>query len=228
MVDQLVMLLSTDWFVPYWSLVGLEVDSRRAATFQLGCRDIVKDLVSGAREYWHVSFSNERLRKTKAAFLALAERSQLENTAIDNAQLLDDEAPRGRSTKQNSGRVYFALTQRLLTSDSAMGGSYLDPSTRDVVRATLAKYDVDNIGFAEVCLASKSQWDCYVRELTPTQPTYLADYLVGEVLAVKAFDLFWLNVKKQLRPEQLDNLIKRYGATAKTIMGQDIDLPAPS
>ena len=109
-----------------------------------------------------------------------------------------------------------------------MGDSYLDPSTRDVVRATLAKYDIDNIDFAEVCLASKSQWDCYVRELTPTQPTYLADYLVGEVLAVKAFDLFWVNVKKQLRPEQLHDLIKWYGTTAKTIMGQDIDLPAPS
>ena len=62
--DDLVMLLSTDWFLPYWFVLGIGAEDERKVCVKEGCRKIVKQIMSGAREYWHVSFSEERISET--------------------------------------------------------------------------------------------------------------------------------------------------------------------
>jgi hypothetical protein len=220
------MLLSTDWFLPHWSAIGLEVDAQRIVTFQLGCREVVKEFLSGALEYWHVSFSNERLRQTRAAFLALSQKAHVPIAVIERIEPLKAEVKKGRADRREYGPTYLALTELLKGGDPTQT-QHLDRATKEVIRVTLSKYDVGETDFAKLCLASKSQWDSSVRELTPTQPTFLADYLVAEVLAVRTFDLFWSDLRKQLRSEQVNDLVKWYRETAKSLAGQDIDLPAP-
>jgi len=36
MVDKLIMLLSTDWFRPYWSSIGIEVNEAIKTSIQAG------------------------------------------------------------------------------------------------------------------------------------------------------------------------------------------------
>jgi hypothetical protein len=71
MVDKVVMLLSTDWFLPYWSVVGIEATEQKLCV-QEGCRQIVHEMVNGATEYYHVNFSDERLRATRQSLRDLA------------------------------------------------------------------------------------------------------------------------------------------------------------
>jgi hypothetical protein len=49
-VDNVAMLLSTDWFFPYRSLIGIEVESQKDCV-QNGCREIVQRFIGSAAEY---------------------------------------------------------------------------------------------------------------------------------------------------------------------------------
>jgi hypothetical protein len=96
MVDQVVMLLSTDWFLPYWSLIGIEADEERLCV-QKGCRQIVHEVMNGATDYYSVNFSYERLRATRRSVHAFAfERSSpLKNTSRSSRLFLSLMESRG-------------------------------------------------------------------------------------------------------------------------------------
>ena len=53
------MLFSTDWFVPYWSILGIEAKTEQR-TFQNGCREIVLQLIGAAEDYYQIDFSAAR------------------------------------------------------------------------------------------------------------------------------------------------------------------------
>jgi hypothetical protein len=42
----LIMLLSTDWFWPYGSEIGLHLDAETKAKIQNGCRAIVRNVIA--------------------------------------------------------------------------------------------------------------------------------------------------------------------------------------
>jgi hypothetical protein len=50
-VDQAAMLLSTDWFLPDWEVIGIEGDEDDKNCFQQGCRKIVLEFINGAEDY---------------------------------------------------------------------------------------------------------------------------------------------------------------------------------
>ena len=56
-LDRLVMLLSADWFVPYWQLIGIFTDNKRKSLLRDECREIVPQIMSGATQYWYTDFS---------------------------------------------------------------------------------------------------------------------------------------------------------------------------
>jgi hypothetical protein len=60
MVDKLVFLLSTDWFKPYWSGIGIDIDEAAKTSVQQGCREIVAQILSGTKSYYLASFSDDR------------------------------------------------------------------------------------------------------------------------------------------------------------------------
>src|SRR5262249_21134400 len=66
--DDVVMLLSTDWFLPHWSRVGLNVPAAERVKVQEACRITVGHIVarapSDAKEYWLTDFSPERVAKS--------------------------------------------------------------------------------------------------------------------------------------------------------------------
>jgi hypothetical protein len=67
--DRFVMLLSADWFVPYWVSIGLVLTSKEQRIVQGVARQSVRDLMRGADAYWNANFSDERRTGTRAQFL---------------------------------------------------------------------------------------------------------------------------------------------------------------
>src|SRR5580698_2995681 len=77
-LDKLVMLLSSDWFFPYWDLIGIFTNKKRKSLLSEGCREIVRQIMSTATQYWHTNFSEARVKETRAMLDALIKRCDLE------------------------------------------------------------------------------------------------------------------------------------------------------
>ena len=65
-LDRLVLLLSADWFFPYWDLIGIFTNNKRKSLLSEGCREIVRQIMSTATRYWHTNFSEARVKETRA------------------------------------------------------------------------------------------------------------------------------------------------------------------
>jgi hypothetical protein len=74
MIDQLIFLLSTDWFESYWSTIAIVLDELKVKLVKEGCREIVGQIVAGAEEYWLTSFSEERKRETRSRLDSLIQK----------------------------------------------------------------------------------------------------------------------------------------------------------
>jgi hypothetical protein len=64
-IDRVAMLLSTDWFLPHWSTVGLNFQLADRLEIQTACRPSVDQIMAGAisetKEYWRTDFSLGRI-----------------------------------------------------------------------------------------------------------------------------------------------------------------------
>jgi hypothetical protein len=83
-LDELVMLLSTDWFSQNWFAIRIQADTSQRTSIREGCREIVKQILSGATQYWLRSFSQERVKETKLMLHALLVKCELEKSAIES------------------------------------------------------------------------------------------------------------------------------------------------
>jgi hypothetical protein len=81
--DKVAMLLSTDWFQPYWPAIDLNATLESIACIQKGCRGIVNRIVGEAEEYWLISFAEERVRATREAVLMSAGRCGLDAASAE-------------------------------------------------------------------------------------------------------------------------------------------------
>src|SRR5215470_15905210 len=90
-IDIVLMLLSTDWFYDHWDMIGLDIDQSKRRLFHTGCRDIVKEIMSGETDYWQTDFSEIRLSKTQEALTALAERCILQPDVTRRLILLTEQ-----------------------------------------------------------------------------------------------------------------------------------------
>src|SRR3954452_1499624 len=77
-IDNVAMLLSSDWFFPYWSSIGIFTEDKRKSVLREGCREIVRQIIGDATQYWHINFSVARVNETRAMLDALLKRCDLE------------------------------------------------------------------------------------------------------------------------------------------------------
>jgi hypothetical protein len=222
MFDSLIMLLSTDWFAPYWQTIDLEIAADTRHCIQSSCRGLVRQIVSGTEQYYHVSFSDERIQNTKDTIMRLIAVCHVNDATANLFESLVKRQERVGSDTGRAGWIFFALTKRLLTDWSPREDSYLDPFIRATVARVFAKYDVSEINFGQLCLNSTSTWDRYIRDLTPDQPTHLADYLGAQLISPRTFDHVWSDLRKELSENRRKELLAWYQATAKSFMGLDI------
>src|SRR5262249_15263754 len=114
MIDQMIMLLSSDWFLPYWGMIGQSIDQQLQICVQQGCRAIVKQIVCGVEEYWLASFTVERQAETRSMFEKLSG-----SCGIQRATLVDIEKWAAISDEEEKvNRLLAFLTDELLSEES--------------------------------------------------------------------------------------------------------------
>lgn len=150
-MDKLVMLLSTDWFKPYWSSIGVEVDGAPKTSIQQGCREIVRQILSGAKSYYLASFSDDRKNKTRAMLESLARQAQAEAVlrAVEEWTKMSDE-------ELKAAWIYTTLTDDLFSREIREGDPKLDPAITAIVTSAQKKYDLAPFEFLEKCESSET------------------------------------------------------------------------
>jgi hypothetical protein len=212
MVDRVVMLLSTDWFLPYWYVVGIDASEQKLCV-QKGCRQIVHEMMNGATNYYHINFSDERLRATRQSVRDLARKCGLGESS---EMILEDlVGSRPEREQFNMGAWLFRTLANNLANDDQ-----LDASTKIVLERSRSKHAVmDDLDFEQLCSRSNSAWDNYTRSLTPELPTSMADFLSVNLVGAQLLT----SVLAQLTQAQRDGLLSRFQFIARSVTGVDVD-----
>jgi hypothetical protein len=144
MSDKVIMLLSSDWFFPYWDRIGLRIDDdKKKESLHHGCRKIVEQFMSNAKEYWHISFAPGRVERTRSMLESLLRKmtSLPESTAGILMALAS--AERAETEDMGIDFVMFALTERLQTITSRGDSVYLSADVREIVTEISAKSEAE-------------------------------------------------------------------------------------
>jgi hypothetical protein len=215
MTDYLIMLLSTDWFLPNWTEIGISIDIVKQVGIQQGCREIVDQMLSGCQDYYRSNVSPERRQETDARFLALLRKWEAESEvseAHEKWASLSHE-------KLKSAFMNTSHTIDLVRGNAQESGSNLDFVIRAEVAKAWEEQHANAPRFSEICLESKSDWDAYTRSLL-TSPQTLAN-LLNSVLRDRRFRAFWTDLRQRLTPQQLNELVSWYRAMTVNKLHED-------
>jgi DNA-directed RNA polymerase specialized sigma24 family protein len=216
-VDNVAMLLSTDWFFPYRSLIGIEVESQKDCV-QNGCREIVQRFIGSAAEYYHCDFSSERLEETRRLMLALANKCGLCGVVQEAISGLVANDPERKQSSTN-GWLFSVVADKLATDRE------LDTATRIVLQEMRSENSPGaEIRFERIGTESVTNWDKYIRSLTPEIPSTLANFVSVDLLTSAQLR----RVLTRLTPGQRAALLARFRSTAKAFTGVEPEGGWPS
>src|ERR1700720_316506 len=176
-MDDLIMLLSADWFRPYWSSVGLLIEPEATICLQQGCRDIVKEMIGRAKEYYHIDFSDERLERTESKFWELLRSCKAGPNARNRISALIGGEHSSKLDEATSCLLVMVTEQ--LIGNSIPEADSLSPIILMVIRGIAGGWcepEKLTLNFADLCGSSTSAWDEYLRALTPDIPKNLGHY----------------------------------------------------
>ena len=223
-IDQLIMLLSSDWFLPKWHLLGLEAPPKAKAALQQHCRAMTMELLDGEVNYWMISFDAERIERTQADFFSGALKSKLPKFDIEILGRIADRT-KDEENGQHNASLLISLTLLLTTCPTEAADLPLAPSIISTVRSTSHIFELDIKSMATESSCSTSEWDKRLRETTPDLPEYIADFAQDIVTNGNKFFLFWKAVLGNLDTDQKLSLIAWYKTAALKLVGHRIELP---
>lgn len=212
--DKLVILLSTDWFEPYWAVIGINADPAARSSIRQGCRQIVTQILSGAESYYLISFSEERISETISRLRALAE-----SVGADDVIGVLEEGMNRSDEDEKATWLWLILTDELLKGN--VETKPLDAEIREAIAQCREKSAIATWEFMHICMDSKTAWDKYTRGLTPEQPTAIADYL-GGFLTPREFEGLWARLQRRLSAQQRAALVAWYRDTGRARTGRDL------
>ena len=221
--DQLIMLLSADWFFCYWPAIGISADERTRLFLAHGCRDIVRQIVFGVEEYWLTSFSKGRIQQTQSSFHNLLSASGLQQSTLNKIDLLLS----GRTESNLDEKTAWLLGSiaEMLAADSlGTQAEHLAPHIKATVIEAWKRNNASSVDFESLSLKSDSGWDQYLRTLMPDLPTYLADY-ASSVVAGQSLDALWNVITANLGSRQTEQLIDWFASVSQNLTGEKIPLP---
>lgn len=224
-LDELIMLLSTDWFAPYWLRIGLGVDQERKMCLQEQFRDIVRKITSGAKEYWLVNFSDERLTETRDSLNTALNQCQI---TVETARRINDLVDGRQSTRIDETTSWLVM---LISEQMCQDSPPPDFRQREIAEQTLRKLqnivsrrNAPEVRFEELCLKSQSEWDTFVRGLTPDLPTKLSDFLAS-IAMVDEFAQLWAAINSELSTRERQELLEYFRVVALSLTGEPLQLP---
>ncbi len=210
--DHSAMLLSTDWFTPYWSVIGIEAEKEKQC-FKAGCREIVQQFTEGASNYYLVNFSAERIAQTRENLRSLARRCEFSEAPSSGLEDLLADRP-GRDQLQKTAWMFRNLYSELMTHNE------IEVATKNVLTRIWAKFAfTDDLQLEAACLQSTTGWDRYIRSLTPELPASLAYLVETSLLSIAELR----EVLNLLDPNQREQLHSRFRALATQRTGLDLE-----
>lgn len=206
------MLLSTGWFAPYWSVIGIEADKEKRC-FQKGCREIVLQVIGNAGDYYLIDFSSDRIERTRENLRLLAGTCKLSEAARTRVEdLVADKS--GRDQLEKTAWLFRSFHDELLRDEE------LEQRIKPVLARSRSKFSfADDLNFEEVCLHSSTTWDNYIKSLTPELPASLAHLVSTGLLAIAEL----ADVLKQLTTVQRERLHARFRVLAKSLTGVEME-----
>lgn len=208
-IDRITMLLSTDWFFPYWELVGIDVPKK--GEFRVGCREIVRGFMKQATSYYNINFSEERSKSTLRAFRELSASVGFEGSESSFGWKLELASGDDRHQLETTAWLFSTVRKTLLADEN------LEKNIREALQeVNKARLNMPNFG--DLCLESQSEWDVYIRSLTPELPNSLADWVKAGLLA----SLELSQVLGQLDSTQRRVLGKKFKTAVKQVTGGEI------
>jgi len=222
MIDFLVILLSTDWFLPYWREIGIDIEETKRVAIQQECREIVNEMLDGKESIFLSDCSEERKHATSSKFLAAMRKCDAElaiaATWTEWASLSHEEL--------NAVVLCSLLNREMSSPDSASG----DPPSDFVLRAEVAKiweaYALSPSIFRDICLNSTTEWDIRTRHVL-SSPRALVNQL-WIVLLYGRLRAFWAYIRGRVAAGQIQDLIDWYRAMIKSRVKEDRPVRIPS
>jgi len=207
MTDELIILLSTDWFLPYWQRIGVDLVGAKKSCVQQGCRRIVSQMIGDADWMWQVDFSEQRKHETDASFGAL-----LRECASEDELMATRMEWGGRTDKDNNAAWnWWYLNQRMCSPRVEERFSALASDIRSCVSDIWRLYDFSEADIRDACSSSTTDWDARIHSTLGGAATLFG--LVNHVLRDHRLHAFWEQLQGRLTSEQLANLLCWYRET---------------
>jgi hypothetical protein len=223
-VDELVMLLSTDWFFEQWLVIGIEIERQTRRAIQIGCREIVRQIVGPAVDYWHVSFAKERLERTRSMFSDLLQSSGIEASLITKIVALEI-GPDIHAASNGTRWALLHFTEMIANNSAEAQNTILDPKIKAELITIWRAWDALEVDCEDSSANPSSQWDKYVRGLTPDLPSKLCEYLRQDLLGKMRFEILWDFIHSRLTLAQRNQLFDCYRSLATSFGMNELNIP---
>jgi hypothetical protein len=199
-IDELVFLLSTDWFLPYWQEIGIQINNEKKIGIQQGCREIAPQILGGAKDYFHCDHSPERKEETYSKFKALlhdlAADGDLSKTRLEWAAL---------SHQELSASFSFAIaTLQLVRRCNSERSENLDAEITAAIQETWVDPEPNADAYLDLCWKSMTNWDAHTRNIMGS-PTSLSSTLKS-IFRHHRFMAFSARIRLLLTQEQREQL----------------------
>ena len=215
------MLLSSDWFFDKWSLLGLHAELNKKRQLQGRCRQIVKQILAKAQQYWLADFSEERKSVTSRLFFDAAASCGLADSFINRVRELAD-GEGWRESDKEFDLLFSTLTEALIGQPpQAVSPSAIELVTRNW--RILVPDELDSLQTAAE--RSQTPWDTHISGLTPDLPTYLPDWVVRICMQTSDCRKFWNSLEDSLSPTDRTALIDWYVAEARELTCEEFHPP---
>lgn len=228
-LDKLILLISADWFQPFFPIFWPDVDEGRIVSIKLAARESVKDMMSGATVYWNISFSRERLVETEKGYVKRLQSIGLNDDSIDALLQRSEKNNLNDEIVKTSLWLFWTLTEHLISSWSTGPLADLDEHKKIGIQQLFRAIDEKRFpnNLEEVSNASDSEWDEYLKKLTPDLPSFLSDYAEIHIAGFEKFRVFWMEASKLLGTKLRKSLIEWYLDEVKEIADPNFNLQIP-
>lgn len=224
-IDQLAMLLSTDWFAEKWYLFGMRSDLPAREAMRQKCRAIVSQLFDGEIDYWLISFDDTRIRSTYTSFFAAAIDSGLHASDVEFLRQIADQTPAEVKESENTA-LLKSLTDLLVSDSSPDVAKNLTGKVIATVISTYAATSVIDVDFVARCLNSNTDWDIKLRNMTSGLPEYLADFATDICEQRHHFVQFWARLVERISENERKGLLQWYENTALELTKRSLEFPS--
>ncbi|HEY9683404.1 MAG TPA: hypothetical protein V6C86_17630 [Oculatellaceae cyanobacterium] len=201
-LDQIVMLLSTDWFLECWNLLGLDESRSVRLSIQHGCRRVVEQILGSAKSYWNATFSAARLGETETL---LRKHLVASKCSKDHVELILYVGRIKDDRQRDLQMVHQATYQLVLFGEET--SPMLSARLIEQIRSTWNSYSEESEILEAAFNDRSSSWDMEISALTTDIPGYLLDHALV-ITKIRKTEMFFRKARQILEPAEFNIFTK--------------------